>query len=98
MRAARRHKELAGRGEAATFEGILADIRRRDARDSGRSDAPLKAAEDAVILDTSALTVEEAVAAAIAIVEARARPEGVNSAFSAQLSVLERIETGRTLP
>lgn len=71
VRAARRHKELAGRGEAASFEGILADIRRRDARDSGRSDAPLKAAEDAVILDTSALTVEEAVAAAITIVNAR---------------------------
>jgi cytidylate kinase len=82
VRAARRHKELAGRGEAASFDGILADIRRRDARDSGRSDAPLKAAEDAVILDTSALTVEEAAAAAIAIVEARRRavpaPEGVN--------------------
>lgn len=73
VRAARRHKELTGRGEAATFEGILADIRRRDARDSGRSDAPLKAAEDAVILDTSALTVEEAVAAAIEIVELRRR-------------------------
>lgn len=71
VRAARRHKELAGRGEAATFEGILADIRRRDARDSGRSDAPLKAADDAVILDTSALTVEEAAAAAMAIVEHR---------------------------
>jgi cytidylate kinase len=71
VRAARRHKELAGRGEIATFEGILADIRRRDARDSGRSDAPLKAAEDAVILDTSALTVEEATAAAIEIVEMR---------------------------
>jgi len=71
VRAARRHKELAGRGEAATFEGILADIRRRDARDSGRSDAPLKAADDAVILDTSALTIEEAVAKAIAIVDAR---------------------------
>jgi cytidylate kinase len=51
VRAARRHKELAGRGEAATFEGILADIRRRDARDSGRSDAPLRAAEDAIILE-----------------------------------------------
>lgn len=71
VRAARRHKELAGRGETATFEGILADIRRRDARDSGRSDAPLKAAEDAIILDTSALTVDEAVAAAIDIVELR---------------------------
>lgn len=71
VRAARRHKELVGRGEAVTFDGILADIRRRDARDSGRSDAPLKAAEDAVTLDTSALTVEEAVAAAIDIVERR---------------------------
>ena len=71
VRAARRHKELIGRGEAATFEGILADIRRRDARDSGRSDAPLRAAEDAVVLDTSALTVEEAAAAAIGIVEGR---------------------------
>lgn len=71
VRAARRHKELAGRGETATFDAILADIRRRDARDSGRSDAPLKAADDAVILDTSALTVEEAAAAAIAIVERR---------------------------
>lgn len=71
VRAARRQKELVGRGEPATFEGILADIRRRDARDSGRADAPLKAADDAVVLDTSALTVEEAVAAAIAIVESR---------------------------
>jgi len=71
VRAARRHKELAGRGELADFEGILADIRRRDARDSGRSDAPLKMAEDAVLLDTSALTIEEVVAAAIGIVEAR---------------------------
>ncbi|WP_293800965.1 (d)CMP kinase [uncultured Bosea sp.] len=71
VRAARRHKELVGRGETVTLDGILADIRRRDARDSGRSDAPLKAAEDAVMLDTSALTVEEAAAAAIGIVEGR---------------------------
>ncbi|MCU4181497.1 (d)CMP kinase [Bosea sp. BH3] len=71
VRAARRHKELIGRGEAVPFDGILADIRRRDARDSGRSDAPLKAADDAVTLDTSALTVEEALAAAIGIIETR---------------------------
>lgn len=71
VRAARRFKELVGRGEAVTQEGILADIRRRDARDSGRSDAPLKAAEDAVPLDTSALGVEEVLAAAIGIVESR---------------------------
>lgn len=71
VRAARRHKELLGRGEAVPFDGILADIRRRDARDSGRNDAPLKAADDAVTLDTSALTVEEAFAAAIGIIEQR---------------------------
>ncbi|WP_332696243.1 (d)CMP kinase [Bosea sp. (in: a-proteobacteria)] len=71
VRAARRHKELAARGEIAAFEGILADIRRRDARDSGRGDAPLKAAEDAILLDTSALGVDEAFAAALSIVEKR---------------------------
>lgn len=71
VRAARRHKELAGRGETADLDGILADIRRRDARDSGRSDAPLKMADDAVLLDTSALTIDEVLAAAIGIVETR---------------------------
>lgn len=73
VRAARRHRELAGRGEIVTFEGILADIRRRDARDSGRSDAPLRAAQDAVRLDTSALTIAEALAAAITIVDRRTK-------------------------
>lgn len=83
VRAARRHRELTGRGEPATFEGILADIRRRDARDSGRSDAPLKLAEDAVLLDTSALTIEEAAAAAIGIVDARrANPSHENAIIS----------------
>lgn len=71
VRAARRFKELAGRGEVVTQEAILADIRRRDARDSGRSDAPLKAAEDAILLDTSALGIDEVLAAAIRIVESR---------------------------
>lgn len=71
VRAARRHRELTGRGETASFDAILADIRRRDARDSGRSDAPLRAADDAVILDTSALGIDEVLAAAITIVNAR---------------------------
>ncbi|SIQ96336.1 MULTISPECIES: (d)CMP kinase [unclassified Bosea (in: a-proteobacteria)] len=71
VRAARRYKELTGRGEAVTQDAILADIRRRDARDSGRSDAPLKAAEDAILLDTSALGIDEVLAAAIRIVESR---------------------------
>jgi CMP/dCMP kinase len=73
VRAARRHKELAGRGEAVSYDDILIDIRRRDARDSGRADAPLKAAEDAVLLDTSALTIEESLEAAIFIVDRAVR-------------------------
>jgi cytidylate kinase len=68
-RAQRRALELRGRGEAVDFADVLADIRRRDERDAGRSSAPLVAAADAVRLDTSDLDVEGAVAAARAIVE-----------------------------
>ncbi|TXN19327.1 (d)CMP kinase, partial [Methylobacterium sp. WL9] len=71
-RARRRHRELAGRGEETTLAAILADIRARDARDSSRSAAPLKAAEDAVRLDTTELDAEEAFAAARDVVD-RAR-------------------------
>lgn len=71
-RARRRHKELAGRGEAATLEGILADIEARDARDSLRSTAPLRMADDAVRLDTTELDAAAAFDEARAIVE-RAR-------------------------
>jgi cytidylate kinase len=73
VRAARRLKELAARGEPAEFEQILRDIRRRDARDSGRADAPLRLADDAVALDTSALTIDEAFAAATRIASRRLR-------------------------
>lgn len=72
-RARRRTRELLGRGEAADEAEILADIRKRDARDAGRTDAPLVAAADAVTLDTTALGVEAAVAAAIAIAENQIR-------------------------
>ncbi|MGL4727239.1 MAG: (d)CMP kinase [Bosea sp. (in: a-proteobacteria)] len=68
VRAARRHKELAGRGESTPYDDVLADIRRRDARDSGRSDAPLARADDAILIDTSALGIDEALAAAVAII------------------------------
>jgi cytidylate kinase len=70
-RARRRHRELSGRGETTSYAEVLADIARRDARDSGRSVAPLLAAPDAARLDTSDLDVDGAVAAAIALVEAR---------------------------
>lgn len=71
VRAARRFRELEGRGEPATFEAVLADIRKRDARDSARSSAPLVKADDAVLLDTSTLDIPSAFAAALSIVEAR---------------------------
>lgn len=68
-RAQRRALELAGRGEEVDYAVILEDVRTRDARDSERALAPLKAADDAITLDTSALDREEAFAAAQAIVE-----------------------------
>jgi cytidylate kinase len=72
IRAQRRFDELTGHGLSVTYDHVLSDIRARDARDSGRGVAPLKQADDAVLLDTSALGVSDAAAAAVAIVE-RAR-------------------------
>jgi cytidylate kinase len=74
VRAERRWKQLVGQGETVAYEDVLADIRIRDARDSGREAAPLKPAPDAVLLDTSEMTIDEAADAARRIVEAaRAR-------------------------
>jgi cytidylate kinase len=70
-RALRRWKEMQARGKNATLAGIEEDLRRRDERDRTRAEAPLRAAEDAVLLDTSDLTRDEAIAAAIAAVEAK---------------------------
>ena len=71
VRAQRRVRELLERGMPAHFEDVLIDIRARDARDSGRDSAPLKQADDAELLDTSEMTIEEAIATAIALVEKR---------------------------
>lgn len=71
VRANRRFKELQGRGEPVAEADVLADILKRDARDRGRTAAPLVAAADAHHLDTTALDVEGAVRAAIALVEAK---------------------------
>lgn len=73
VRAARRAAELTRAGRALPLDVVLADIRARDARDSGRTTAPLTRAADAVLLDTSELSIAEAVAQAIALVEARLR-------------------------
>jgi cytidylate kinase len=70
IRAQRRHAELRSRGAEVSLDRVLADIRARDERDSTRSQAPLRAADDAVHLDTSFLSIEAAVQKAIAIVEA----------------------------
>lgn len=70
-RAQRRALELASRGEKVDYAAILADVRKRDERDSARSQAPLKQAEDAVALDTTDLDIEGAYRAACEIVEER---------------------------
>src|SRR3954463_8175216 len=68
-RARRRCNELRARREPAEFETILAEIRRRDERDSTRSAAPLCQAEDALRLDTTTLSAEAAFTAARALME-----------------------------
>ena len=68
-RAKRRLAEFQAKGIAITLEEVLADMENRDRNDSTRKTAPLKAAEDAVLLDNSDLTPDETVAAAIAIIE-----------------------------
>jgi cytidylate kinase len=70
VRAGRRFAELQARGDtSATFDGVLAAIRTRDARDSGRADAPMKRADDAVLLDTTDLDIEAAFDAAVGLIE-----------------------------
>ncbi len=69
-RARRRHKEMCESGHAVTLEEVMEDLRQRDARDSARAAAPLKPAEDALMLDTSEMSIKEAVAAAVAAVDA----------------------------
>ncbi|WP_282025380.1 (d)CMP kinase [Limimaricola cinnabarinus] len=70
-RAGRRLAELIEAGLDASFDGVLADVRARDRRDSERAEAPLRPAGDAYVLDTSDLSIEDAVAKAVARVAAR---------------------------
>ena len=71
VRARRRMGELMARGMPAHYDDVLSDIRARDARDSQRDVAPLKAADDAILLDTTELGIDAAVAEAIRLVEER---------------------------
>ncbi|MEM6577740.1 MAG: d(CMP) kinase [Pseudomonadota bacterium] len=68
IRAQRRLDELLERGHDTDHAAVLADLRARDARDSARATAPLKPADDALVLDTSEMTIEAAVAAVVAVV------------------------------
>ena len=68
VRAQRRFDELQGRGLDTDYDTVLADVKARDARDMERAEAPLKPAGDAILLDTSTLSIEDAVQQAIAVV------------------------------
>ena len=74
VRARRRHAEMIGRGVDVRFDAVLADVHARDARDTGRTDAPLLRAADAMLLDNSDMDKDAALAAAIAFVEERRKP------------------------
>ena len=69
VRARRRFDEMRRRGRTEiTLDAVLADVRARDARDSGRAQSPLKQAADAHLLDTSAMSIDDAHRAALAII------------------------------
>lgn len=77
VRAERRLRELEVRGMPAHYSDVLADIRARDERDSGRAVAPLKAAADALLLDTSKVDPDEAIAEAIRLAAAHLAHEAM---------------------
>lgn len=68
-RAERRTAEMQSKGQEANFTSVLDDLKRRDARDSGRTVAPMKQAEDAHLLDTTEMDIETAFQAAVDIIE-----------------------------
>lgn len=73
IRAERRHKELLERGKSIIYAVVLQDMKERDERDTNRSVAPLKPAEDAFILDTSDLNADQAFSAALEEIERTGR-------------------------
>lgn len=69
IRASRRFAEFEARGDAVAYETVLADILARDARDTGRTSAPMMLAADAELLDTSNLSIEAAFDAAVGLIK-----------------------------
>jgi cytidylate kinase len=70
VRARRRHAQLSDQGDPVTYDAVLEDIRRRDARDGERAAAPMRRAADAALLDTTYMDIDNAFDAALRIVEA----------------------------
>ena len=75
-RARRRHKQLIEKGISVTMESLLRDIRERDARDASRAAAPLRPAADAVILDTTDMTIAAAIDEVLGLYRARSAVTG----------------------
>ena len=76
VRARRRHLEMQSRGEPATYEGVLVEIRRRDERDASRDASPMRPAADAFLLDTSNLDIEAAFDTAVGVILRKAGQRG----------------------
>ncbi len=68
-RAQRRHREVEQKGQASEYDQILTDIIKRDERDMGRADSPLKPAENAYLIDTSEMSIETAFTTAVSLVD-----------------------------
>jgi CMP/dCMP kinase len=76
VRAVRRYREKVARGEPATLEAVLADIKRRDERDAGRAASPMRPAADAFLLDTTDLDIEAAFDTAVGVISRKAGQRG----------------------
>lgn len=76
VRAERRYREQLARGEPATLQAVLADIRRRDERDAGRDVSPMRPADDAFLLDTSNLDIEAAFDTAVGVISRKVAQRG----------------------
>lgn len=73
VRAKRRYDEFIAKGMEADYEKVLADVKSRDERDANRKDAPMKPADDAVIIDTSDMSIDEVYNKSVEIIERRVR-------------------------
>lgn len=73
VRAKRRYDEFIARGMTADYDDVLKDVKARDERDATRQDAPMKPAEDAYILDTSEMGIEDVFEKAVAIIEEKVK-------------------------